>query len=115
MHDLQLFDITFMEIFGGPFPLHPPPFSGGTKLQVQQADHFFGVPHEFLGAPSACTLHGMHPGWTVSKMYYGSKGTSNHQTIALLMRFAGLPLISRDAEHENHACQHQQFQNHFTF
>ena len=28
VHDLQLFDTTFMETSGGPFPVHPPPFSG---------------------------------------------------------------------------------------
>ena len=62
VHDLQLFDTTFMEISGGPGPLTSASFFWRTKLQVQQADHFFGVPHKFLGASSACTLYGMNPG-----------------------------------------------------
>ena len=31
VHDLQLFDITFMKISGGLVPLHPPDFSGVQK------------------------------------------------------------------------------------
>ena len=44
VHDLQLFDPTFMEISGGPVPLHPPPFSGVqnykfNKLTIFSAYH----------------------------------------------------------------------------
>ena len=62
MHDFQLFDTTFMGISGGPVPLHPPPFSGVQNYKFNKLTIFFGVPYKFLGAPSACTLHGMHPG-----------------------------------------------------
>ena len=62
MHDLQLFDTKFMEISGGPVPLHLPSFSGVQNYKFNKLTIFFGVPHKFLGAPSACILHGMHPG-----------------------------------------------------
>ena len=50
MHDLQLFDTTFMEISGGPVPLHPPPFSGiqnykFNKLTIFSACHTNSLAH----------------------------------------------------------------------
>ena len=61
VHDLQLFDITFMEISCGPVPFHPPPFSGVQNYKFDKLT-IFSAYHKFLGASSACTLHGMHPG-----------------------------------------------------
>ena len=50
MLDLQLFDTTFMEISGGPVPLHPPPFSGVqnykfNKLTIFSAYHTNSLAH----------------------------------------------------------------------
>ena len=59
MHDLQLFDTTFMEISGRPVPLHPPPPVQNYKFNKLT---IFLAYHKLLGASSACTLHGMHPG-----------------------------------------------------
>ena len=61
MHDLQLFDTTFMEISGGPFPLHPPPFSGVqnykfNKLAIFSAYHTNSLAYLRRALDMECTL-----------------------------------------------------------
>ena len=64
MHDLQLFDTTFMEISGGPVPLHPPPFSGVqnykfSKLTIFSAYHTNIMAHLRRALYMECTLVNM--------------------------------------------------------
>ena len=40
VHDLQLFDTTFVEVSGGPVPLHPPHFSGVQKYKFNKLTIF---------------------------------------------------------------------------
>ena len=61
MHDLQLFDTTFMEISGGPVRLHPPPFSGVqnykfNKLTIFSAYHTNSLVHLRRALYMECTL-----------------------------------------------------------
>ena len=61
MHDLQLFDTTFMESSGGPVPLHPPPFSGVqtykfNKLTIFSAYHTNSLAHLRRALYMECTL-----------------------------------------------------------
>ena len=61
MHDLQLFDTTFMEISGGPVPFHPPPFSGVqnykfNKLTIFSAYHTNSLAHLRRALYMECTL-----------------------------------------------------------
>ena len=58
MHDLQLFDATFMEISGGPFPLHRPPFSGvqNYKFNIFSAYHTNSLAHLRRALYMECTL-----------------------------------------------------------
>ena len=61
VHDLQLFDTTFMEISGGPFPLHPPPFSGVqnykfNKLIIFSAYYTNSLAHLRRAIYIKCTL-----------------------------------------------------------
>ena len=64
MHDLQLFDTTFMEISGGPVPLHPPPFSGiqnykFNKLTIFSAYQTNSLAHLRHALYMECTLVAM--------------------------------------------------------
>ena len=61
MHDLQRFDITFMEISCGPVPLHPPPFSGVqnykfNKLTIFSAYHTNSLVHLRRALCMECTM-----------------------------------------------------------
>ena len=61
VHDLQLFDPTFMEISGGPVPLHPPHFSGiqkykFNKLTIFSAYHTNSLAHLWRALYMECTL-----------------------------------------------------------
>ena len=61
VHDLQLFDTTFMEISGGPVPLHPPHFSGVqkykfNKLTIFSAYHTNSLAHLRRALYMECTL-----------------------------------------------------------
>ena len=62
MHDLPLFDTTFMGISGGPVPLHPPPFSGVqnykfNKLTIFSAYHTNSLAHLRRALYMECTLN----------------------------------------------------------
>ena len=61
MHDLQLFDTTFIGISGGPVPLHPPPFSSVqsykfNKLTIFSAYHANSLAHLRRALYIECTL-----------------------------------------------------------
>ena len=61
MHDLQLFDTTFMEISVGPVPLHLPPFSGiqnykFNKLTIFSAYHTNSLAHLWRALYIECTM-----------------------------------------------------------
>ena len=61
MLDLQIFDTTFIEISGGPVPLHPPPFSGVqnykfNKLTIFSAFHSNSLAHLRRALYMECTL-----------------------------------------------------------
>ena len=61
VHDLQLFDTSFMEISGGPVPLHLPPFSGiqnykFNKLTIFSVYHTDSLAHLSRALYMECTL-----------------------------------------------------------